>query len=254
MVLKKALLWDFDGTIARSPRWSGSVHNALIFHGFDPGFSVVRDHMRTGFTWHTPENAYTDATGEKWWINMFAHFNILYERLGVTEFADQLNVKARKFILNPANYQLYDDTVSTLRRCVELDYANIIVSNNFPELEDVIRGLGLDGYFNGYAVSAKIGYEKPRKEIFEYALELAGKPTTCYMIGDNPAADIAGGKAAGLSTVLVRRENSGNEGADWAKCGADYVCRDLSEIPRMIAPYGRGRGTEIKNKKITGCL
>lgn len=45
------------------------------------------------------------------------------------------------------------------------------------------------------------------------------------MIGDNPKADIKGGQAAGLKTILVHWECP-NE--------ADGVCASLSEIPAML--------------------
>ena len=100
------------------------------------------------------------------------------------------------------------------------------MSNNFPELPDVIKGLGLGKYFADYIVSANIGYEKPRIEIFKYALELAGSPDVCYMIGDNPIADIQGGKSAGMKTVLVNNSGSSD---------ADYKCESLVEIPLLLS-------------------
>ena len=47
------------------------------------------------------------------------------------------------------------------------------------------------------------GYEKPRREIFKYALSQAGNPEVSYMIGDNPIADYQGGLDAGMIPILV---------------------------------------------------
>ena len=41
------------------------------------------------------------------------------------------------------------------------------------------------------------------------------------MIGDNPIADIQGGKSAGKKTILVHQEKD---------CGADFLCDNLAEI------------------------
>lgn len=48
---------------------------------------------------------------------------------------------------------------------------------------------------------------KPLPEMFvESAKSLGFRVTDCVMVGDNPASDIAGGRAAGMFTVLVRRD------------------------------------------------
>ena len=52
-------------------------------------------------------------------------------------------------------------------------------------------------------MSGAAGYEKPRKEIYEYAIRMAGNPQVKYMIGDNPVADYEGGLQAGTTPVLV---------------------------------------------------
>ncbi|MFW9909290.1 MAG: HAD-IIA family hydrolase [Candidatus Thorarchaeota archaeon] len=50
---------------------------------------------------------------------------------------------------------------------------------------------------------------KPLPEIFiETVKSLGFTPDTSVMIGDNPASDIAGGKAAGLATILIERKDN----------------------------------------------
>jgi len=89
----------------------------------------------------------------------------------------------------------------------------------------VVERLGLGNYFAGYVVSSAVGYEKPRAEIFQRALRAAGDPEICYMIGDNPIADIRGGHEVGMKTVLVH--TAGGSGADWN-------CARLAEIPAIL--------------------
>lgn len=213
----KVVFWDFDGTLVYpDAKWSGALHTALSNLGYDISMAEVRQHLHTGYTWHKPEDSYVNDTGSKWWDNLFEHFNKLYVGLGMPRYdMDNANKHLREQILNSDNYTLYDDTVEILRICNTLEYKNYILSNNFPELSSVIEGLGLSDLFSGYVVSANIGYEKPRVEIFQYALKMAGQPSNCYMIGDNPIADIKGGKAAGMSTILVHN-NATNSGADFS--------------------------------------
>lgn len=110
-----------------------------------------------------------------------------------------------------------------LRYFIEKGYENYIISNNFPELEDVFKQLGLDNEISGYFVSACVGYEKPRKEIFEYAILHAGSSEIRYMIGDNPIADYQGGLNAGMISILVHNAEEGL-----------ICCEQLSDILDII--------------------
>ena len=128
-------------------------------------------------------------------------------------------------ILDISKYNLYDDTVFTLEKAKELGYKNYVVSNNYPELLDTMKKLKMDGYFQECISSGKIGYDKPRKEIFEYVLKIAQYPDICYMIGDNPISDIQGAKAMGIPTIFVHRE---------AECDADYKFSNLKDIVSIL--------------------
>lgn len=157
---------------------------------------------------------------------MFSHFGLLYEACKVpANVALEINSYFRNKALDPVQYPLYDDAVPTLQKCMELGYKNYILSNNFPELHLAVKALGLSCYFEGCIVSSNVGYEKPRIELFEYALHAAENPKECYMIGDNPVADVLGGKSAGMNTILVHRSED---------CGADFYCENLSEIPLVL--------------------
>lgn len=65
-------------------------------------------------------------------------------------------------------------------------------------------------------------------EIFEYALHIAGNPEICYMIGDNPVADIQGGKGAGMKTILVHN----NVSAEF--CKDNMICENLIDVIKII--------------------
>ena len=93
----------------------------------------------------------------------------------------------------------------TLQAAKDLGYTNVILSNNYPDMAEVVDALGLTEYFDGMIVSAIEGYDKPRPELFEIA-QKRFPADRYYMIGDNPKADILGGKNAGMTTILVHKE------------------------------------------------
>lgn len=219
------IFWDFDGTIVHSnPLWSNSVYNALKSADIntDVEFSDIRKCMQSGFTWHTPDKDFSQLTGDKWWEFMNTKFYNDYIRLGVqSDIAEKAVNLIRDIIKSKSNYKLYSDAIATLKSVVEKGHKNVILSNNYPDLSDVIKALDLDKYFDKIIVSANIGYDKPRPEIFEYAKNLYPNYNDFIMIGDNPNADIVGGKNANMKTVLVHNEKNNN---------ADYCFNDLKSI------------------------
>lgn len=221
--------WDFDGTLVKSnPLWSGNVFMALsetcTEHNIE--FGDIRRCMAHGFTWHTPQNDYTAFKNEKWWEIMNKHIYKSYLSLGVDdETARAATQKVRSIIKRTENYTLYPDCISTLDALKTLGNKNIILSNNYPDLIEVIKNLKLDKYFDGYVISAIEGYDKPRKELFDIAKNFNKNDEPMFMVGDNIIADIIGGNNSGMSTVYVHN----------GYCKEASYCADtLSEIPNII--------------------
>lgn len=221
--------WDFDGTLVHSgPLWSSSVYKAL--KETDPNtqvlFADVRKHMAYGFTWHTPDKDRRSLIGDKWWNFMNRHFYSTYIKLGVDEDVARIAAgKVRNIIKEKENYVLYDDALEVLSRLKKSGVKNVLLSNNYPELEEVLGKLGLTEHLDGIIVSALEGYDKPRAELFEIAKDRF--PAAKYfMIGDSVSADVIGGKSAGMATVFVH--GGRNE-------KADYCCDDLRDIIDLIA-------------------
>ena len=225
--MKKALFWDFDGTlIYGEPSFLNALRSALCLRGYSVPDAEIQACLNTGCSWHTPEISYAARVGERWWVDLFAHFGLLYEKFRIPiEEASAINAAFKKEILDPATYCLYPDAKRVLRDCIELGFSNYVLSNNFPELQTVAERLGFGGLIKSYIVSSAIGYEKPRLEIFRYAMNVAGNPDCCYMIGDNPVGDIRGGKSAGMTTILVHQQGD---------CPADYRYETLLEIPSIL--------------------
>lgn len=210
------------------------MHSALLKFGYHIEIEKIANHLsrkstenaKVVFSWHTPEKSYIEFTGEKWWDGLFERSKQFYKYYSIPyESARKIHACFRSQIIDCKNHVLRGNADEILHKCTELGYENYILSNNYPELPTVIKGLGLGKHFKDYIVSANVGYEKPRIELFRYALEAASFPCVCYMIGDNPVADIQGGKAAGMKTILVHSD---------VDAGADYVCSDLSGIPLLL--------------------
>ena len=68
---------------------------------------------------------------------------------------------------------------------------------------------------------------KPERHLFEMAREALGDAKRVAMVGDRVSSDIAGGKAAGLETILVLSGTTSREEAGAAEPAPDFVLEDL---------------------------
>ena len=71
---------------------------------------------------------------------------------------------------------------------------------------------------------------KPERHLFELARERLGGAERVAMIGDRVSSDIAGGRAAGLATILVLSGTTGEAEAEAADPAPDHVVADLAAL------------------------
>jgi putative hydrolase of the HAD superfamily len=101
---------------------------------------------------------------------------------------------------------VFEDTRPALQATADAGWRNVILSNHVPELPELVRTLGLEDLVESVFTSAVIGYDKPHPEAFRHALRASGDPARCWMVGDNPVADVGGAEALGIPAVLIRTE------------------------------------------------
>ena len=99
-----------------------------------------------------------------------------------------------------------------------------IVSNHDGRNRHKLAAMNLDSQPATFMLSVEVGIWKPDALIFEMALEEIGQVerSAAVMVGDNPEVDIAGGKSAGMLTVLMTDSpfaGTGDGGADFAVGG-----------------------------------
>lgn len=219
--MDKVIFWDFDGTLVNpNKRFVLALNFSLKKFGYSTDLIDIENFLKTVYPWLNYDKTYENETG-KWWDNFLSSLNQFYCRYNVkiAEY-NKISLTFKERITTFNDYVLYDDTKCVLEGCIKRGYKNYLLSNNFPELTNFIEDFGLMKYFSGLIISSHIGYEKPRKELFDYAKKLADCDSG-FMIGDNPNADIIGGKNAGLKTVFVHNQS---------ESVADYTFNTLKPI------------------------
>lgn len=207
--MNKVVFFDFHSTLAYwSPLFGSAVLKVL--DEFEKGHTVTLESLRpwleNAFPWDQPEKSYMHLRDpETWWNNLYGPLEKAYIMNGFApEKANKYKMETRKQVANYKNYGLYDDTLETLKILKENGYRSIILSNHIPELPQIAESLGLMDYIDVCITSADVGFEKPNPGIFKYGLKLAGNPESAWMVGDSLFADVRGGEAAGLKSILVR--------------------------------------------------
>lgn len=120
-----------------------------------------------------------------------------------------------KHFRNPAAWRVYADVLPALEELSQKDLALAIVSNWDSYLPTLLTALGLDRFFRVVAVSAIEETGKPHPEIFRRACRrLDVRPAEALHVGDSVADDLEGARSAGLSALLLDRQDRHVEIAD----------------------------------------
>ena len=224
--MNRAIFWDSDGTLLyNNESFKCSMMRTLEQFGYIPDAERVGAFMRANCSWYFPEKDHAGQTGAEWWSCLLGYAAGFLAETGVqNEDVSAMCARFRENVIS-YEYRLYEDAEEILAYFEKSGYKNYVISNNFPELDEVFGRLGIGRYISGFILSANAGYEKPREEIFRYARELAGEPDECWMVGDNPNADYLGGMNAGMTPVLVH-----NKPADVSMT----FCAELTGLKEII--------------------
>jgi putative hydrolase of the HAD superfamily len=132
------------------------------------------------------------------------------KQVGVTAVTTaDLSKAARKYgAAIQAQAWLMAQAVETLAQLKAAGYKVGLVSNTmFPgdlHTADLTR-FGLIAHFDALVFSADVNKWKPNADPFRHVLELLGaRAETAVYIGDDPASDVAGGRAAGMYTIYFK--------------------------------------------------
>jgi HAD superfamily hydrolase (TIGR01509 family) len=108
-----------------------------------------------------------------------------------------------------------------------------IVSNGAPDVQyRKLETLGLRQWFECIVLSEELGIRKPDPRIFWHATGLLGRePEECLCVGNSYAADIVGGKKAGVRVCWF---NPGGLRPAQVGVESDYEIRTLDEILEIL--------------------
>ena len=105
--------------------------------------------------------------------------------------------------ISPYKTNLLPNTLEVLAY-LSPKYELYILTNGFNEVQFIkLRESGLASYFKKVITSEDVGFQKPRKEIFEYALKTVNaRKSESLMVGDDLRVDVLGARDFGIDQVF----------------------------------------------------
>ncbi|MFF1874561.1 HAD-IA family hydrolase [Kitasatospora herbaricolor] len=150
-------------------------------------------------------------------------FEGLCAELPVLESADRL--WARYNTEFPATVRPFPGVPNALEAVRADGWQVVVVTNGGGEIQRAkLKASGIDALVDGVCISEEAGTRKPDPAIFETAAASVGRSLARggWMVGDNAALDVVGGRAAGLRTVWVAYGRPWSGGVE-----PDYIAWDV---------------------------
>lgn len=198
-------LWDFDANAKETLSELYSIFDLdkrikTPFEDFYPKYlfhnEVLWDRYHKGLI----------SSDELKWKRMWR--TLLDFKIADEPLARELSGKFLEIL--PTKKLLFPYTKEILDYLNEKDYELHLITNGFEKTQwSKLNNSGLGGYFTHVVTSEMSNSLKPKKEIFDYALDKAqAMLPESIMIGDNLDADIYGAMNAGMDTVFVNHINA----------------------------------------------
>ena len=129
----------------------------------------------------------------------------------------------------PYDLACYNDVYSSLKILKSKGLKLGLISNMNTDGNKLSLKLGLSNYLDFIITSKDANAEKPHSKIFIKALEKANVPAkNCIHVGDQIISDINGARNAGITPILIDRDNIHN---NFKECKR---ITSLSELLKLI--------------------
>lgn len=201
-------LWDFDknAKVTLTEVYSAFELDKKVDAAFDDFYQKYLFHNQV--LWERYHKGFINAEDLKW--------KRMWRTLLDYKIADELLAKdlSGKFLeILPTQKEVFPHTFEILDYLTQKNYRLHLITNGFEKTQwSKLKNSGLDKYFEHVITSEKSNSVKPKKEIFDYALDIAGADISkSIMIGDNLEADIQGAMNAGMDSIFVNHINATTE-------------------------------------------
>ncbi len=202
------IFFDIGDTLIRvDPSWPGAYFAAATSWGLqiDPDALAVAfaRALREGL-WDSPGPFEASPEGS---FRRIKQFDVrAMALLGYEDLPDEFYRHLGRFFEQRAAWHVFPDVQPALEAIAAAGIRRAVISNWVWALPELLHDLEIGHHFEAVVASARVGYVKPQREIFQHALDLTGiAPERAMHVGDNLEADVAGAGQVGMRTILLDR-------------------------------------------------
>ncbi len=218
-------LWDFDANA------KATLTDLYVLFELDKKVSAPFEDFYRKYLYHNEilwdkyHHGLITAEDLKW-KRMWR--TLLDFKIGDENLSKELSVKFLELL--PTKKLLFPHTTEILNYLLDKKYVLHLITNGFEKTQwSKLNHSGLDKYFTHVITSEASNSLKPKKEIFEYAMNLANASIKdSIMIGDSADADIQGAINAGMDCVFVNHINAA------ANVQSTYTIFHLKELESIL--------------------
>lgn len=157
-------------------------------------------------------------------------FHGALEHFGITDQSLAEEFGEKYLEMSPHQTRVIPHTFELLDYLKRKEYHLYLLTNGFVEVQRIkTTESGLAPYFEKVFTSDEMGYKKPDKRAFDYAVKYVNaRKKECLMIGDEWPTDIVGAREAGIDQAYFNIRNKPAEGP------VTYEIRDLLELKQIL--------------------
>lgn len=198
-------IWDFDANA------KATLTDLFVLFELDKKVSAPFEDFYRKYLYHNEilwdkyHNGLISSEDLKW-KRMWR--TLLDFKIGDENLSRELSAKFLEIL--PTKKLLFPHTIEILEYLLAKNYTLHLITNGFEKTQwSKLNNSGLAKYFTHMITSEVSNSLKPKKEIFDYALNKTGALLKeSIMLGDNLDADIQGAINAGMDSVFVNHINA----------------------------------------------
>ncbi len=198
-------LWDFDANARET------LTDIYAFFELDKKITAPFDDFYRKYLYHNEilwdrYHKGLISADELKWKRMWR--TLLDFKIGDEALAKDISAKFLEIL--PTKKILFPHTKEILIYLKKKNYTLHLITNGFEKTQwSKLNNSGLGEFFTHVITSEASNSLKPKKEIFDYAMDMANASLPeSIMIGDNPEVDIQGAMNAGMDAVFVNHINA----------------------------------------------
>jgi putative hydrolase of the HAD superfamily len=197
---------DLGDTLVRAhPSWVEVYAQAFPTFGVE----IARDDFQRAFSeaFEEGENEGPfEATEEASYRRLKELDGRVFAKLGYPDLPDEFFRRVEQAFAADSSWWVFPDVIPALDALVDDGIRLAVISNWSWQAPELIHDLELARHFEALIISARVGYLKPHRGIFEHALGVMRvPPDRAVHVGDSVRADVDGARAVGITPVLIDR-------------------------------------------------